>query len=116
VESIRVVLVALPEMLNWLIADAVQSQADMLVVGSFLTCSELLASPPRIPVDVAVVGLERGALSPAFDDVMHALGRVRCLTITDDGKEAFLYAGALSLDDLLAVIRGKIPLPVPQST
>ncbi len=115
-EPTRVVLVALPEMLDSLIADVVRSQADMLMVGSFVTCSELLAGPPRIPVDVAVVGLERGALSPVFDDMMHELGRVRCLTVTDDGKEAFLYAGALSLDDLLAVIRGKLPLPVPQST
>jgi hypothetical protein len=116
VEPIRVVLVALPEMLDSLIADVVRSQADMLVVGSFVTCSEFLADPPRSPVDAAVVGLGRGALAPAFDDVMRALGRVRCLTVSDDGKEAFLYAGALSLDDLLAVIRGKLPLPVPLST
>lgn len=110
-------------MLCSIIDDVVESQADMMVVGTFHSCADLLANASRIRADVAVIGMGNGIGSPVFDDVLFALGRARCLAIPDDGKESFLYelrphrapAGALSLDELVSVIRGELPLDVPQA-
>jgi CBS domain-containing protein len=108
-------------MLRAIIGDAIQAQADMTVVGSYGTCAELAAAASSVSADVAVMGMSRHPLSPACDDAMFALHNTRCLAITDDGRDSYLYelrphrepVGALSMGDLLSVIRGRDPRRSP---
>jgi hypothetical protein len=102
-------------MLLDIIADAVTGQADMELKGSFDTCDGLLAaSTPQ--ADVLILSMKLDRLSAACRDLLYVYPRARFLAITDDGKGAFLYAlrphrfpvGELTLNDLLAAIRGDV--------
>jgi hypothetical protein len=102
-------------MLLDIIADAVTGQADMELKGSFDTCDSLLAaSTPQ--ADVLILSMKLDRLSAACGDLLYVYPKARFLAITDDGKGAFLYTlrphrfavGELTLNDLLAAIRGDV--------
>ena len=104
-------------MLRTIISDAIQAQADMTVVGSYVSCGELAAAASTVQADVAVMGLSRDPLTPVCENTMFALHNARCLAISSDGRDSYLYelrphresVGALSMADLLSVIRGHNP-------
>jgi len=103
-------------MLLDIIADAVTGQADMELNGSFDTCDDLLSAAPVPKADVLIVSMKLDRLSVACRDLLYVYPKARFLAITDDGKGAFLYTlrphglpvGELTLNDLLAAIRGDV--------
>jgi hypothetical protein len=118
VHFIRVVVAALPQIKLDVISDVVDGQPDMKVIGAFLTCEALLATRPLPTPDILILGTPSDALGDPCVDVLHALPGARCVAITEDLRETSLYAlrphrqriGELSLEWLLAVIRGEAHL------
>jgi len=114
-----ILFVGVPLMLLEIIADAVAEQTDMEVKDSFDTCDALLSVEPPPTADVLILSTTSDGLAKACGDLLYAYPKARFLAITNDGRGAFLYklrpqrlaVGELTLDALLAAIRGDVSSP-----
>jgi len=103
-------------MLLEIITDALAGQTDMQLNGSFDTCDSLLSVVPKPRADVLILSTAPGGLSDACRDLLYVYPKARFLAITADGRGAFMYGlrphrlaiGELTLDGLLAAIRGEL--------
>jgi DNA-binding NarL/FixJ family response regulator len=114
-DSIRIVLADLPQMLRSIIRDILLSEPDMEIVGELPGQAELPAMVERTGATFVIVR-QTGLVPPAiFQDLLAAQPPTRVLAIADEGRGAVLYElqprripiGELSAARLVAAIRDK---------
>jgi DNA-binding NarL/FixJ family response regulator len=100
---IRILLAQLPRDLRDYVDEAVRSQADMHLVGSFTNPLDVLLAVGNTSADVVVLGVA-GDTVPAIATHLHdEYPDVRLLGVTPDGRRAYLYElrpNAIPIDEL----------------
>jgi hypothetical protein len=113
---IQILLAQLPRGLEDYFDEAVASQPDMRLVGSFTNPLDVLLGVGRAGADVVVLGVADDAV-PAIATHLHdEYPDVRLLGVTPDGQQAYLYElcphpipiGELSPSSLVEVIRSTV--------
>jgi DNA-binding NarL/FixJ family response regulator len=112
-ETTRVLLVEMPQMLRDIVKDIVGGEGDMEVVGELADQERVLATALDRRTDFLIVGLESGEMPEVFEDLVSLDPGVEVLAVARDGRQSFLYKlqphltelGELSPDLLLDTIR-----------
>lgn len=110
---VRVATAALPRILCDIIDAVLAGEADVEVVARGGSVQDLRGLVGRHRVDVAIIGLDRDALSDVGRELFAEDPFVRVLGVVDQGKHTFLYElrphcvplSALSPEALVSVVR-----------
>jgi DNA-binding NarL/FixJ family response regulator len=91
VSRIRVVLTQLPPMQYDIVRNALESEPDMEVIGDLVEADQLGHAVEGACADVVVLGARDSALPALGIQLLYRYPHVNVLTLTPDGRHAFLY-------------------------
>ena len=106
---IRVLLSELPPMIREIVARAVSSAPDMILVGTCNDAAAATAEMMRSHVDVVIVPTSSAVAAPSYRAVAATLPGVRLLEIGEEGFDVFelrLLAHDPNVGAVLGSIRG----------
>ena len=111
--STRILLVALPRMLEEIVSHILRSERDMEVAGTVRKVDGLPKKVARARPDVVVMGADDPPLAAAL---LEQSPRLKVLAVTQEGQDSWLYGleperkslGALSPDRLVKAVRRSV--------
>lgn len=118
VSKTRVLLVDMPQLLRDMMSHAIDSQADMGVVGEEPDPAAIAAAVELTRPEFVIVGLDHRELPAGCRDFLDARATPRLLGIEAQDGHAYLYelrperiavgSGSATPEGLIAVIRGVV--------
>ena len=116
-KRVRVVVLNMRRMMHDIVLGILDSQPDIAVSSEQGDALQLQAIAQRQDADVVILEQRGRAGSAAYLGILAERPQLKVLTITDDGRETFLYElrphevalGQLSEAGLLEAVRGMSP-------
>lgn len=111
--STRILLVALPRMLEEIVSDVLASQRGVQVAGTMRTADQLTRKVARARPDVVVLG---GDNPPLAAELLEQSPRLKVLALAEEGQDSWLYSltpvrtrlGALSTARLVGIVKNAV--------
>jgi DNA-binding NarL/FixJ family response regulator len=111
--STRILLVALPRMLEEIVSHMLRSQRGMEVAGTMRSVDRLSRKVARARPDVVVLG---GDDPPLAAELLEQSPRIKVLAVAEEGQDSWLYSlipertrlGALSSARLVQAVRNAV--------
>ena len=112
-KSTRILLVALPRMLEEIVSHVLSSQRGLEVAGTMRTVDQLPRKVARARPDVVVLG---GDDPPLAAELLQQSPRMKVLAVAEEGRDSWLYSltpertrlGALSSARLVRTVRNAV--------
>jgi chemotaxis response regulator CheB len=90
-EQIRILVVAMPRMLQGIIESVVSSQPDMTLVGPARRNKSVAAAARRVRADIVILGESQEDIGGTPWQVLNENPRLKIVTISPDGHRATRY-------------------------
>jgi len=111
--STRILLVALPRMLEEIVSDLLESQRGVQVAGTVRSADQLPRKLARARPDLVVLG---GDDPPLAAELLELSPRLKVLALAEEGQDSWLYSltpvrtrlGALSTARLVGIVKGAV--------
>jgi hypothetical protein len=91
VERIGILLACMPRILGEILAEHIEGQADMQILGELVNADELTSAMNRLAPDLVVIGAEAEDPPATCAALLRQAPGVKVIAIERDGRRATLY-------------------------